>query len=53
MKIQYENEFVQSLGMGYPTTCVYQLVYVDNGNYYTNIIHIFYYEWTGIMHQGS
>ena len=30
MKIQYANEFVQNLGMGYPTTCVYQFIYKKN-----------------------
>ena len=25
--IQYANEFVNKLGMGYPTTCVYQFIY--------------------------
>ena len=32
MKIQYENEFVQKLGMGDPTLCVYQFVYDENDN---------------------
>ena len=25
-KIEYVNEFVQNLGMGDPTTCVYQFI---------------------------
>ena len=31
MKIQYANEFVQNLGMGNPTTCVY--LFFNNKNY--------------------
>ena len=27
MKIQYANELLQKLGMGHPTTCVYQFIY--------------------------
>ena len=26
MKIQYANEFVENLGMGDPTRCVYQFI---------------------------
>ena len=27
MKIKYANEFVKKIGMGDPTTCVYQFIY--------------------------
>ena len=27
VKIQYANNFVHKLGMGYPTRCVYQSIY--------------------------
>ena len=29
MKIQYANNFVQNLGMGDTTTCVYQFIYYE------------------------
>ena len=41
MKIQYANEFVQNLGMGDPTTCVYQFIYNENENDETKIIQYF------------
>ena len=27
MKIQYSNEFIQNMVLGYPTTCVYQFIF--------------------------
>ena len=30
MTIQYANAFVQKLGMGDPTTCVYRFIYNEN-----------------------
>ena len=41
MKIQYANEFVQKLGMGDPTTYVYQIIYYENENDDRNIIQYF------------
>ena len=41
MKIQYANEFIQNLGMVYPTRCVHQLIYDENDNDDTNIIKYF------------
>ena len=38
MKIQYANEFVQKLGVGDPTTCVYQFIYDENVINETKII---------------
>ena len=40
-KIQYENESVEKLGMGDPTTCVDQLIYDKNDSDDTNIIQYF------------
>ena len=37
MKIQYANNFVQKLGMGYPTTCVYQFIYNEKDKNDTQI----------------
>ena len=41
MKIEYANEFVQKLGFGDPTTCVYQLIYDEKENVDTKIIQYF------------
>ena len=41
MKIQYENKFIQNLGMGHPTTCVYQFIYDENDNDETKVIQYF------------
>ena len=30
MKILYANEFIQNMGLGDPTTCVYHLVFDKN-----------------------
>ena len=38
MKIQYENKFIQKLGMVDPTTFVYQFVYDENYSEDTKII---------------
>ena len=38
MEIQYANEFVEQLGMGDPTTCVYQFIYDENDSVDTEII---------------
>ena len=40
-KIQYADEFVQKLGMGDPTTCVYQLIYNEKDTIDTKIIQYF------------
>ena len=45
IKIKYANKFVQKLGMGDPTTCVYQLILYENDSVETNIIQYF------IMHE--
>ena len=45
------NNFVQKLGLGDPTTCVYKFIYNENDNNDTKI-NIFYYAWIGIMYQG-
>ena len=37
MKIKYANNFVQQLGMGDPTKCVYQLIYNENDKNNTHI----------------
>ena len=52
MKTQYENEFVEQLGIGDPTTCVYQLIYNEKESVDTETNKIFYYEWIGVMYQG-
>ena len=41
MKIQYENNFVHKLGMGEPTTCVYQLIYDEKDKNDTQITKYF------------
>ena len=41
MKIQYANEFVQKLGMGYPTKYIYQSICDENDSDDTNIIQYF------------
>ena len=40
-KIQYKNEFVEQLGMGDPTTCVYQFIYDEKDSFGTEIIQYF------------
>ena len=42
------NEFVQKLGMGDPTTCVYQLIYDENDNDDTKIIKYFIMKGLGL-----
>ena len=37
INIQYENNVVQKLGMGDPTTCVYQFFYDEKEKYDTQI----------------
>ena len=37
MKIQFVTNFVQNLGMGGPTTCVYQLIYDETDKIDTQI----------------
>ena len=51
MKITYANESVKNFGMGYPTTYFYQFICDENENFESKN-KIFYYTWTGIMHQG-
>ena len=41
MKIQYENELVIKLGIGYPKTFVCQFIYHENDNDDTKIIQCF------------
>ena len=41
MKIQYANNFVQKLGMGDPTICVYQLIYYEKAKNDTQITQYF------------
>ena len=41
MKIKYSNKFVQKLGMGDPTTCVYQIIYDEKDSVDTKIIKYF------------
>ena len=41
MRIQYANIFVEKLGMGDPTTCVYQLIYDEKDSVDTEIIKYF------------
>ena len=41
MKIQYANEFVEQLGIGDTTTCVYHLIYDEKYSVYTDIIKYF------------
>ena len=41
MKIQYTNILVHKLGMGDPTTCIYQFIYVGNYSDDTKIIQYF------------
>ena len=40
-KIQYANEFLKKLGMGDPTTCVYQCIYDENDSDNIEIIQYF------------
>ena len=51
MKITYANESVKNFGIGYPTTYFYQFICDENENFESKN-KIFYYTWTGIMHQG-
>ena len=37
MKIQYANNFVHTLGMGDPITCVYQIIYHEKDKNDTQI----------------
>ena len=41
MKIKYANEFVQQLGMGDPTTCVFKCIYNEKVSIETEIIQYF------------
>ena len=41
MKLQYANEFIEKLGMGDTTTCVYQFIYDGKYSVDTNIIQYF------------
>ena len=41
MKIQYANEFFEILGMGDPTTCIYQLIYVEKDSVEIEIMQYF------------
>ena len=41
MKIKYANNFIQKLGIGDPTTCVYQFIYDENCKNDTQIIKYF------------
>ena len=41
MKIQYANEFIEQLGMGDPTTSVYQFIYDEKESIDTEIIQYF------------
>ena len=43
--MQYANNFVQKLGMGDPSTCVYQIIYDEKGKNDTHIAQNF------IMHR--
>ena len=45
MKMQYANNFVQKLGMGDPSTCVYQIIYDEKDKNDTHIAQNF------IMHR--
>ena len=38
MRIKYTNEFVQGLGMGDTTACVYEFIYDENYNDETKVI---------------
>ena len=41
IKIQYANELVQNVGLGYNTTCVYQFIFGENDSNDTKIIQYF------------
>ena len=41
MKIQYDNNFVQKLGVSDTTTCAYQLIYNENDKNDTHITQYF------------
>ena len=41
MKIRYANNFVYKLGMVDPTTCVYQFIYDEKDENYTQITQYF------------
>ena len=41
LKIQYANEFVEQMGIGDTTTCVYQFIYYEKYSVYTEIIQYF------------
>ena len=45
MKLQYENKFVQKLGIGDLTTCAYQFIYDEKDSEDTHITKYF------IMHE--
>ena len=50
MKIQYENELIQNLGMGDPTTCVYQVIYHKNESDDKKIIpYLLYMDWDYVL----
>ena len=41
MKIKYTNEFIQKMGLGDPTSCVYQFIFDENDSNDTTIIQYF------------
>ena len=41
MKIKYSNEFIQNLGLGNLTTCVYHFIFDENVSNDTKIIQYF------------
>ena len=46
MKSQYANEFVQKIGMGDPTTFIYQIIYDEKDRVETKIIQFsLYIDW--------
>ena len=50
MKIRYANNLIHKLGMGDPTTCVYQFIYDEKDKWHADNT-IFYYAYIGIMYQ--
>ena len=41
MRIQYANEFIITMGLGDPSTCVYPFILYENDSNDTNIIQYF------------
>ena len=49
MKTKYANEFIQNMGLGDPTTCVYQFIFDENYSNDTKIVQYFIMHGLGLF----